>query len=214
MLSLTVVIYYFTAPETNYQIYLPFAFLGILLVSRRLERWLKYRFDYKIKRNILFLLDVIVVATTLAAVHLSLTLTFLAIFGLVYTSINNKISFLMASVAALLSIIIFYFHSLFVFGTLQYFEVTSPELTVIGLLCLIIFINLGNYYQNQHIQKLDQQRLYYFEQMNRYIEFANQLSRYAPLQLCQQIMNGEVEAKIEYKRKKNDNLFFRYPRIY
>lgn len=64
------------------------------------------------------------------------------------------------------------------------------------------FINLGNYYQNQHIQKLDQQRLYYFEQMNRYIEFANQLSRYAPLQLCQQIMNGEVEAKIEYKRKK------------
>ena len=26
MLSLTVVIYYFTAPETNYQIYLPFAF--------------------------------------------------------------------------------------------------------------------------------------------------------------------------------------------
>lgn len=108
----------------------------------------------------------------------------------------------MASVAALLSIIIFYFHSLFVFGTLQYFEVTSPELTVIGLLCLIIFINLGNYYQNQHIQKLDQQRLYYFEQMNRYIEFANQLSRYAPLQLCQQIMNGEVEAKIEYKRKK------------
>lgn len=68
-------------------------FLGILLVSRRLERWLKYRFDYKIKRNILFLLDVIVVATTLAAVHLSLTLTFLAIFGLVYTSINNKISF-------------------------------------------------------------------------------------------------------------------------
>ena len=202
MLSLTVVIYYFTAPETNYQIYLPFAFLGILLVSRRLERWLKYRFDYKIKRNILFLLDVIVVATTLAAVHLSLTLTFLAIFGLVYTSINNKISFLMASVAALLSIIIFYFHSLFVFGTLQYFEVTSPELTVIGLLCLIIFINLGNYYQNQHIQKLDQQRLYYFEQMNRYIEFANQLSRYAPLQLCQQIMNGEVEAKIEYKRKK------------
>ena len=39
-------------------------------------------------------------------------------------------------------------------------------------------------------------------QMNRYMEFANQLSRYAPLQLWQSIMKGESEAKIEYKRKK------------
>ena len=38
--------------------------------------------------------------------------------------------------------------------------------------------------------------------MTRYIAFANQLSRYAPLQLWQSIMRGETEAKIEYKRKK------------
>ncbi len=38
--------------------------------------------------------------------------------------------------------------------------------------------------------------------MNRYMEFANQLSRYAPQQLWQSIMKGESEAKIEYKRKK------------
>lgn len=38
--------------------------------------------------------------------------------------------------------------------------------------------------------------------MTRYIAFANQLSRYAPLQLWQSIMRGEAEAKIEYKRKK------------
>ncbi|WP_313659711.1 adenylate/guanylate cyclase domain-containing protein, partial [Acinetobacter variabilis] len=37
---------------------------------------------------------------------------------------------------------------------------------------------------------------------NRYMEFANQLSRYAPVQLWQSIMKGESEAKIEYKRKK------------
>ncbi len=44
--------------------------------------------------------------------------------------------------------------------------------------------------------------------MTRYIAFANQLSRYAPLQLWQSIMRGEAEAKIEYKRKKNDGVFF------
>lgn len=43
--------------------------------------------------------------------------------------------------------------------------------------------------------------------MTRYIAFANQLSRYAPLQLWQSIMRGEVEAKIEYKRK-NDRILF------
>ena len=31
--------------------------------------------------------------------------------------------------------------------------------------------------------------------MTRYIAFANQLSRYAPLQLWQSIMRGEAEAK-------------------
>lgn len=202
MLSLMVVVYYFTAPQASYQLYAPFVFLIILLVGKRLERWLRYRFDYKSIRNILFMLDVVVVAIASSAVHLNLTLAFLFIFGLVYTAINNKISFLILSTASLLSIVVFYFNTLFIFGIHPYFEVTSPELTVISLLCLIIFINLGNYYQNQLIHKIDRQRLHYFEQMNRYIEYANQLSRYVPLQLCQQIMSGEAEAKIEYKRKK------------
>lgn len=49
---------------------------------------------------------------------------------------------------------------------------------------------------------MTQKKDHYFEQMNRYMEFANQLSRYAPVQLWQSIMKGESEAKIEYKRKK------------
>ncbi len=50
--------------------------------------------------------------------------------------------------------------------------------------------------------------------MNRYMEFANQLSRYAPVQLWQSIMKGESEAKIEYKRKKLTVFFFRYSGLY
>ncbi|MFT4021509.1 MAG: adenylate/guanylate cyclase domain-containing protein, partial [Acinetobacter sp.] len=34
------------------------------------------------------------------------------------------------------------------------------------------------------------------------MQFSNQLSRYAPLQLWQSIMRGEIQAKINYKRKK------------
>ena len=60
---------------------------------------------------------------------------------------------------------------------------------------------MGNYYQNLYIEKLNLERQDYYNQMTRYMTFANQLSRYAPLQLWQSIMRGESEAKIEYKRK-------------
>ncbi|MFI7825673.1 adenylate/guanylate cyclase domain-containing protein, partial [Acinetobacter baumannii] len=78
----------------------------------------------------------------------------------------------------------------------------SQELTVITLLGLVMFITIGNYYQHRWVKKISQQRQHYYDQMTRYIAFANQLSRYAPLQLWQSIMRGEAEAKIEYKRKK------------
>lgn len=43
--------------------------------------------------------------------------------------------------------------------------------------------------------------------MTRYIAFANQLSRYAPLQLWQSIMRGEAEAKSNINVK-NDRILF------
>ena len=58
------------------------------------------------------------------------------------------------------------------------------------------------------MQYMTQKKNHYFDQMNRYMEFANQLSRYAPVQLWQSIMKGESEAKIEYKRK-NSRFSFR-----
>lgn len=61
---------------------------------------------------------------------------------------------------------------------------------------------MGIIYQSRRIRYIHSKREYYYNQMNRYMEFANQLSRYAPLQLWQSIMKGESEAKIEYKRKK------------
>lgn len=77
----------------------------------------------------------------------------------------------------------------------------------------MLFICIGNYYQSRRVIQIDQQRENYFNEMNRYIELSNQLSRYAPLQLWQSIMRGESEAKLEYKRKKI-TIFLRHSGFY
>lgn len=50
ILSLILVIYAFTSPNTNYQIYIPPFFLFLLFVSSKLEHWLQYQFDKKLKK--------------------------------------------------------------------------------------------------------------------------------------------------------------------
>ena len=73
---------------------------------------------------------------------------------------------------------------------------------MLSFIGIILFVNIGNYYQNRRIKSVEIKKNTYFNEMNRYIELSNQLSRYAPLQLWQAIMRGDTEAKIEYKRKK------------
>ncbi len=176
--------------------------LFIFFIGPRLSRWIQYRFDSNVRKNVYFLIDVVVVATALAAVHLSLVVSFVCVFALVYTSLNSKISFLIASLSWLVAIIVFYLNIIFVFGFDDYFQQTSPELSVVAFMSIMLFISIGNYYQSRRVLYIDQQRENYFNEMNRYIELSNQLSRYAPLQLWQSIMRGESEAKLEYKRKK------------
>ncbi|EOV2321446.1 adenylate/guanylate cyclase domain-containing protein, partial [Acinetobacter baumannii] len=50
ILSLILVIYAFTSPNTNYQIYIPPFFLFLLFVSSKLEHWLQYQFDKKTQK--------------------------------------------------------------------------------------------------------------------------------------------------------------------
>ena len=202
MLSLLIIVYHYTQPDTQYQIYIPIFLLVVLLISPKLSHWLIYRFNTKAKRTVMFVSDLIVISVMLSAMHLDLVLTFLAIFVLLYTAISNKISFLMVSLACLIGLVVFYFCTIFIFGFHEYFEQTSSELTVLGFICLITYFGVGSFYQRNHTHSLMKKKDHYFDQMNRYMEFANQLSRYAPVQLWQSIMKGESEAKIEYKRKK------------
>ncbi|QER39382.1 adenylate/guanylate cyclase domain-containing protein [Acinetobacter suaedae] len=202
ILSLILVIYTFTSSTANYQLYILPLLLIYFLFCPRLEKWLQYKYDKQIEKNVFFANEAIIVAIVLAALHLSLVPTFVILFALLYVGLNNKISLMVACLIGLIGVVAFYFTTFFIFGAEQYFEPTNPELTVVSLLGLMLFIVIGNYYQHRRLDILGQQRQHYHNQMTRYIAFANQLSRYAPLQLWQSIMRGEAEAKIEYKRKK------------
>jgi adenylate cyclase len=202
ILSLILVIYTFTSTSASYQLYLLPLLLAYFLFCPRLEKWLQYKFDKKIEKNVLFANEAILIALVLAALHLSLVPTFTILFALLYVGLNNKISLPVSCLIGLIGVMTFYFSTYVIFGTEEYFEATNPELTVVSLLGLMMFIVIGNYYQHRRLNILGQQRQHYHNQMTRYIAFANQLSRYAPLQLWQSIMRGEAEAKIEYKRKK------------
>ena len=202
IIALIVIVYYFTSPFANYQIYVPIFIVFIFLISPKLSHWLEYKYGTKMRKNVYFLIDIVVVSTALAAVHLSLSVTFVMLFAIIYIALNNKISFMMASLSVLLGFVVFYTNVIFIFGFDEYFQQTSPELSVLAFVSIILFINIGNYYQNRRILAVEKQKNTYFNEMNRYIELSNQLSRYAPLQLWQAIMRGETEAKIEYKRKK------------
>ncbi len=92
-LSLIMVVYHYTYADTNYQIYLPFFLTFLLLIIPKFSRWLQYKYSHQAKRNILFIIDIIVVAACLSAVHLNLVLTFAALFALLYTAIYIKVSF-------------------------------------------------------------------------------------------------------------------------
>ncbi|AMW78964.1 guanylate cyclase [Acinetobacter sp. TGL-Y2] len=202
MIALLVVIYYFTSPDANYQLFYPIFVVVLILFTSRISHAIQYRYGSKTLRYCFFVIDSVVVSIGLAAVHLSLLLTFVFLFGLVFTAINNKISMMVVSISILIAIVVFYLSTIFIFGFEDYFTQTPTELSVVSCICAIIFVNFANYYQNRRVKKLDIQRQTYFKEMNRYIELSNQLSRYAPIQLWQSIMRGETEAKLEYKRKK------------
>lgn len=202
VLSLIIVIYALTSPVSHYQIYTPILFFVCLLMSPKLTDWVQYKFDHTVAKSVIFFVDTLVVAITLAGIHLNLVPSFLILFSLLYVGINSKISFTIGVLISLFGIIIFYCATFLVFGIQPYFLTTSPELAVISLVGVMMFIMIGNYYQNRQLTIINQQSKQYYTQMSRYIAFANQLSRYAPLQLWQSIMRGDAEAKIEYKRKK------------
>ena len=202
-LALILLVYHFTYPNTKYQLYIPVLLILILIFTPKLSHWLEYKFNNKtISQNVFFILDIAIVSVCLSAIHLNLILTMIALVALLYKVIHSNISFLILSLSLLFGIAIFYVSNILLFGFGHYFQQTTIELTVLAFLCAVGYFGMGSIHQLRRLRFSTNRQEYYYSQMHRYMEFANQLSRYAPLQLWQSIMKGESEAKIEYKRKK------------
>ena len=185
-LALILVVYHFTYPETTYQLYIPLFLIILLIFTPKLSQWLEYKYNSsRVKRNVFFLIDIAIVAVTLSAIHLNIVLTFLALISLLYTVINVKIPFVIIAISGLFGIVVFYLSNIFLFGFGPYFQQTSNELIILAFLCVIGFFGMGSIYQIRRVKMAVAKQEYYYSQMHRYMEFANQLSRYAPLQLWQ-----------------------------
>ena len=109
ILSLILVIYSYTTFNAKYQLYiLPLLFLYFLF-SFKLEKWLHYKFDRKTEKNILFTNEIIIVAISLAALHLNLVPTMTILFAVVYVGMNNKTSLPISCLIGLIGVLVFYF---------------------------------------------------------------------------------------------------------
>lgn len=92
MLSLLIIVYHYTSSDTKYQIYVLLFLLFTLLITPKLSNWLLYRYNSKIKRSVLFIIDIVIISVLLSMIHLNFGSDF-SFFAILYTAISNKISF-------------------------------------------------------------------------------------------------------------------------
>ncbi|MHA3057804.1 adenylate/guanylate cyclase domain-containing protein [Acinetobacter sp. ANC 4641] len=203
MLSFGVLLYYFPMP-LHFQHYVVSIFSAAVFIAILCVFVLaKHKFTRHQIKQIVFVLDLCVVAAVLSAVHLSFVFSGLILASFWYLSTSfNKISFVGYSLGFLCAVMTFYISAFLFFGFENYFEDASIYLTIYSFICFAACFGVTNYFNKKALKNLTTTKDYYQDQMNRYIQFSNQLSRYAPLQLWQSIMRGDTQAKIDYKRKR------------
>lgn len=202
VLSLGVLLYYFSVPFQFEQAVIPILGIILFLISIKICHAVHHELSEYYARQAFFILDCVLVAAVISAIHFSIVFSALIIIVLWHIKNIAKIVFVTYSIALMLCIIVIYLNGLLFFGFENYFSITSNMLTIYGFICFGCFLVVLSYFNRKYIEHIENTRNYYQEQMNRYVQFSNQLSLYAPRQLWQSIMSGETQAKIEYKRKK------------
>lgn len=200
--SIAVFIYYENLAVKLIYFIVPIAATIVCLLSSKLFYVLKDKVNEDYARQALFLLDVMVAALAIASVHFSLVFSLLVIIGLLSVGNTLKTSFITTLMMIVIGVITLYSASLFIFGSDNYFNLDNIQLALYSFFCFFLYVGSVFYFYRNYLLHLKKTKDYYQEQMDRYIQFSTQLSRYAPKQLWQSIMSGETQAKIEYKRKK------------
>lgn len=180
---------------------IPFVVL-ILLIEPRIYQKVMYHYGKNSRRNVMFLIDVTLITLFVSAIHLLLLPTLIVFGGLLFVSYFSRISVLVLLVAPVISISTFYLSTSFIFGFEPYWQPASHELSALYVVFFMLFMAACLFYQTHRVFTLNHEKNYYMDEMNRYVNLNNQLARYAPMQLWQSIMRGELEAKVEYKRRK------------
>lgn len=202
LLSLGVLLYYFAVPLQFQHLIVFILSLIVFPLSLKLFVYIKSEFSEFYARQVLFALDTIVVSAALSATHFPIVFTALILIMLWCVKSLTNIAFSTYSFSLILALIVVYLNAILFFGFENYFVLDSVRLTVYSLLCFLLYLGSGVYFKKKHEDYLEKTKDYYQEQMNRYVQFSTQLSRYAPNQLWQSIMSGQTQAKIKYKRKK------------
>ncbi|GAB3042899.1 adenylate/guanylate cyclase domain-containing protein [Acinetobacter apis] len=202
VLSLAVFIYYFNTP-IRLEYFLTAIVAAILFpVSLKSFDFLQQKVSGDYAREVLFVFDVVISFIAIASVHFSLVFSGLVIIVLGCINSLSKVSFLTAVASIIMATLTLYLNAILFFGFDNYLNSNSKLLEIYSFICFSLYLGSGFYLHKNYIEHLKKTRNYYQEQMNRYVQFSTQLSRYASKQLWQSIMSGETQAKIEYKRKK------------
>lgn len=199
--ALMVVAYHFFMAQWQNIVLFPIISIIFYLVNSLIPN-IKYNKQYHFLK---FVLDCLFIILALYFVQFNLIITFFA-FVAFFFSLSFQHYYLIKAfiLGVILSVIgLSQIH----IPMQQHWQVLNPLLLMFYYLQLGFFISIAGYIQVKRIQQLKMQSQSYFEQMTHYINFANQLSRYAPTQLWKSIILGQSEAKIEYKRKKLTILF-------
>lgn len=203
ILSLILLVSAITETETDFtHLFLIPIIVIFLLLERGLLHKVEYYYGKVARRNVSFLIDVAQVTLFISAIHVALIPSFTILGAMVFTAVFSRINSLTLIVSPIIAITTFYLSSVLFFGFQPHIPSASRELNILSVFAFMLFISVGMYYQTRRAYKLNQEKQYYMDEMNRYLKLNNQLARYAPMQLWQSIMRGELEAKVEYQRRK------------
>ena len=180
---------------------IPFIFIALSFEHKIYQR-IEYYYGKFARQSAMYLYDVFLCSLFIAAIHALLIPSFILICAMIFFALYAKIPKFIILSSSILAIATFYFSSVLFFGFEPYLQSASRELNVLSILFFMIYISLFIYYQQFKYEVLENESAHHAEELDRYLKLNNQLARYAPVQLWQSIMRGELEARIEYKRRK------------
>ncbi|MFB2539449.1 MULTISPECIES: adenylate/guanylate cyclase domain-containing protein [unclassified Acinetobacter] len=203
-LSLLVGLAFILEPNVHLHSFLAIPIVASLLFfeSKYLNK-IGYHYGRKTRNDFSFFNDVLIAGIFIAALHAKIIPSLIIIAGLFFIAIVGRVNKVFIYFSPL--VLLFGFYTFFLISDLPknlYFTNSTSALSIISIVLLLMQIIINNYYQNNRFVEINEQNKRYEAEIEEYFRLNNQLARYAPEQVWQSIAQGEIKAKIEYKRRK------------